>query len=274
MLKATDMKLIKIVALVIITYLVAIGLAQGQNQQQVAVPLSDPGEPGFLNVEMVRGSIKIEGYDGQEVVIRIDSKGKKLSKNKGKDGMRKISGPSYGVEVSEKDNNIDVGVSPSNQASHLEIMVPASFSVNASTVNEGNIEVRGLTGELEISNVNGSIRLEEIRGSAVASTVNGDVVVRFREVAPDTPMAFSSLNGDIDVTFPASIKVDAQMKTLNGDIFTDFEMDISSGSNVDKRRENGVYKVTVDKSISGTINGGGPKVIFKNHNGNIYIRKI
>ncbi|MFP4088669.1 MAG: hypothetical protein ACLFUB_15225 [Cyclobacteriaceae bacterium] len=48
---------------------------------------------------------------------------------------------------------------------------------------------------------------------------------------------------------------------------------LSSGSSVDKKRENGVYRVTVDKSINGTINGGGATMIFKNHNGDIYIRK-
>ena len=266
------MKLIKIAAIAIITYLIAIGMAQAQ--EQIAIPLSNPGAPGYLDVEMVSGSIDIRSYDGKEVVIRINGKEKEVKKEESNNGLRRISGPSFGIEVTEQDNEVRIDAGPPNQTSNLEILVPANFSVDASTVNNGNISVRGLEGEMEVSNVNGGIHLEEIRGSVVASTVNGDVEVEFIEVTPDTPMAFSSLNGDIDITFPANVKMDAQMKTLNGEVYTDFDMNVSAGSNVDKKKENGVYKVTIDKSIRGSINGGGPRMIFKNHNGNIYIRKL
>jgi DUF4097 and DUF4098 domain-containing protein YvlB len=271
MLKSTDMKLIKITAIAIITYLLAIGMARAQ--EQIAVPLSNPGDPGSLDVEIIRGSINIRSYEGEEVVIRIHGGERRVSREEREDGMRRISGPSIGIEVTEQDNEVRVDASPSSQTSNLEILVPSNFSVDASTINNGNINISGLQGEIEASNVNGSIYLEDISGAVVASTVNGRVEVNFRSVTPDTPMAFSSLNGDIDVTFPADVKMDAQMKTLNGEVYTDFEMDISAGSNVEKQRKNGVYKVTIDKNISGTINGGGPKMIFKNHNGNIYIRK-
>lgn len=265
------MRLIKVVLIALLTYLLAIGLAQAQ--EQIAIPLSRPGEAGRLEVQMVRGSISVQSYDGQEVVVRIIGGQKKATKEDSKNGMRRISGPSFGLEATEQDNEVRIDAGPPNQMSNLEILVPANFSVNAGTVNDGNISISGLSGEMEVSNVNGSIRLEGIRGSAVASTVNGDVKVEFLEVTPDTPMAFSSLNGDIDVSFPASTRLTAQMKTLNGEIYTDFDINVNASGSVDKRKENGVYKVTVDKSIMGDINGGGPKVIFKNHNGNIYIRK-
>lgn len=265
------MRLVKVVLIALLVYLLAIGLANAQ--EQIAIPLSRPGEPGQLEVQMVRGSINIQGYNGQEVVVRINERGKKVEKETSRDGMRKISGPTYGLEASEKDNIVRIDTHSPNQLADLEIMVPPNFSVNAQTVNDGSIHVSGLKGEMEISNVNGNITLEGIGGSAVASTVNGNVKVVFVEVTPDTPMAFSSLNGDIDVSFPANTKMSAQMKTLNGEIYTDFDMNVNAAGNIDKRKENGVYKVSVDKSINGNINGGGPKVIFKNHNGNIYIRK-
>jgi len=271
MLKNTDMKLIKIAVIAAITYLLAIGMAQAQ--EQIAIPLSNPGAPGSLDVQLVTGSIEIRSYEGQEVVIRIQGGDKKVRQQENSNGMRRISGPSIGIEVTEQDNEVRIDAGPSSQASNLEILAPANFSVDASTVNNGNINVYGMRGEIEVSNVNGGIFLEAIHGSVVASTVNGDVKVELLEVTPETPMAFSSLNGDIDVTLPADVKMDAQMKTMNGEIYTDFDMNVTSGSNIDKKRENGVFKVTIDKSIQGTINGGGAKMIFKNHNGNIYIRK-
>jgi hypothetical protein len=265
------MKLMKMILISALFYLLALGLAVAQ--EQVAIPLSRPGEAGFLEVELVRGSIDIRSYEGQEVIIRIRGHEEKADKQASKKGMHRITGPGFEMEAEEDDNEVRIDVGPPNRDTNLEILLPANFSVNAATVNNGNISVRGLRGEMEISNVNGGIRLEDISGSAVASTVNGHVHVTFNEVSPDAPMAFSSLNGDIDVTFPYGVQMDAQMKTLNGEIYTDFDMDIGTDSRVDKKRENGVYRVSIDKSISGTINGGGPKVIFKNHNGDIYIRK-
>lgn len=271
--KSTDMKLIKITIIALITYLLAIGLARAQ--EQIAIPLSQPGNPGLLDVQMVRGSINIKSHEGQEVVIRINGQDRESAKmkSKDKDGLRLISGPNLGIEVTEQDNKVRIDAAPSSQPTSLEILVPANFSVDASTVNDGNIRISGLEGEMEATNVNGSIFIESVRGSVVASTVNGSVEVELLEVTPDTPMAFSSLNGDIDVTFPDNLKMDAQMKTLNGEIYTDFEMDVNAGSNVQKSNKNGVYRVRIDKSISGAVNGGGPKMIFKNHNGDIYIRK-
>jgi hypothetical protein len=266
-----NMKLMKMILISALFYLLALGLAVAQ--EQVAIPLSRPGEAGFLEVELVRGSIDIRSYEGQEVIIRIRGHEEKADKQASKKGMHRITGPGFEMEAEEDDNEVRIDVGPPNRDTNLEILLPANFSVNAATVNNGNISVRGLRGEMEISNVNGGIRLEDISGSAVASTVNGHVHVTFNEVSPDAPMAFSSLNGDIDVTFPYGVQMDAQMKTLNGEIYTDFDMDIGTDSRVDKKRENGVYRVSIDKSISGTINGGGPKVIFKNHNGDIYIRK-
>jgi hypothetical protein len=41
----------------------------------------------------------------------------------------------------------------------------------------------------------------------------------------------------------------------------------------DGRPHGGKYRVKVDKTTVGTINGGGPDMEFKTFNGNIYIRK-
>jgi hypothetical protein len=41
----------------------------------------------------------------------------------------------------------------------------------------------------------------------------------------------------------------------------------------DGRSQGGKYRVKVDKTVHGKINGGGPEIQFKDFNGNIYIRK-
>jgi DUF4097 and DUF4098 domain-containing protein YvlB len=90
-------------------------------------------------------------------------------------------------------------------------------------------------------------------------------------------MSFSSMNGNIDVTFPADLKANVKMQSDRGEIFSDFEIKIRENSTQpiveDSRSRNGKYRVRLDKAVYGAINGGGPEIQFKNFNGAIYIRK-
>lgn len=156
----------------------------------------------------------------------------------------------------------------------LTIKVPQRFSLKLHTVNNGDVTVDNVIGELEINNVNGPITLTNISGSAVAQTVNGDLKVSFRTVSNNTLMAFSTLNGQVDVTFPASVKLDTKLKSDRGDIFTDFDIDVDKNqSQATRTNQSGMYRVTVDDWVYGKINRGGPEVMMKNMNGNIYLRK-
>jgi len=96
-------------------------------------------------------------------------------------------------------------------------------------------------------------------------------------VNPQKPMAFSSLNGDIDVTFPADLKANLSLKSDRGEIFSDFDVQVQASSPQqiveDGRGHGGKYLVKIDKAVHATINGGGPELQFTNFNGGIYIRK-
>ncbi|WP_232065195.1 DUF4097 family beta strand repeat-containing protein [Rhodocytophaga rosea] len=106
------------------------------------------------------------------------------------------------------------------------------------------------------------------------NTVNGPITATFKEVTKDMPMAFTTLNGNVDITFPSNVKANAKIKTDSGDIFTDYDMTMdTSKPKVNQKSSNGTFRVTIDDWVYGKINGGGPEVMFKNMHGNIYIRK-
>jgi len=87
-------------------------------------------------------------------------------------------------------------------------------------------------------------------------------------------MAFSTLNGNVDVSFPASAKSNLRLKSERGEIFTDFDIDIDKTQpKTELKKEAGMYQLKLDDWIMGKINGGGPEVMMKNMNGNIYVRK-
>lgn len=242
-------------------------------QEQITVPLSKPGQAGSLKVGLVNGSLTVQGHNGRDVIIGYASPERK-SRPENLEGLRRIPSNNIGLEVREENNAVRVSTSHVDRDMNLNIRVPRNFSLKLSLVNGGTLTVADVEGELEISNVNGSIMLKDVSGSAVANSVNGNVVASFRQVTPDVPMAFSSLNGKIDVTFPANVRMLAKMKSDQGEIFSDFDMALEKSSETPKVTKTGNgSKVYLDNWTYGKINGGGPEVLFKNFNGNIYIRK-
>ena len=126
--------------------------------------------------------------------------------------MRRLGGGGAEVTAREDDNtvNIDAGLS---QIKLITVKVPTNTTeLEASTVNDGNITIKDVSGQIEINNVNGWIHCDGAAGSVVANTVNGDVIVGFKSVNPQAAMAFSTLNGKVDVTFPATLKAKLKLK--------------------------------------------------------------
>ena len=144
-------------------------------------------------------------------------------------------------------------------------------------VNNGDISVENVNENLEISNINGFIKMKNIAGSVVANTINQDIIVNFTEVTPNTPMAFTTLNGKVDITFPATVKANVKLKTDMGEVYTDFDIDVDktpSKINQSVDKEKGLYKIKKDDWTYGKINGGGSEIMMKTMHGNIFIRKI
>ncbi len=250
-------------------------VAQEESVELFSVPLSNPSNPGKLIVEQLSGSIDVLAYEGNEVTVKASFGNRKehyKDKNE-KSGLKRIQNSSMKISAEEKNNTVQIINEQWNRTTNLEIKVPSNFSLKLSTVNKGNISVKGVKGELEISNVNGEITVEDVHGSASADTVNGDIKVDFLSVTNDASMAFSSMNGDLEVSFPSSTKADLKLKSEMGDIFTDFEMEVDKQKPVvDKNTSGGSYKVKIEQWVNGTINGGGPEMLFKTFNGDIIIR--
>jgi hypothetical protein len=107
----------------------------------------------------------------------------------------------------------------------------------------------------------------------VANTHNQDVRVTLTRITADKAMSFLSHNGDVDVTLPASAKANLKMRSDNGEIFTDFDIQIRpAGPSQTSPRGRG-FRVEINQSLYGAINGGGPEFELRTYNGNIYVRR-
>ncbi|CAN5215621.1 hypothetical protein BH23BAC3_BH23BAC3_22590 [soil metagenome] len=243
-------------------------------QEQIAVPLSNAGEPGQLHLNLIRGSIDITGYEGDEVVIRHNSQHTEVrDREETRDGMRRLSGSSRGFEVQERNNIISISGMSLADNIEFEILVPNNFSLKLSLVNGQRLNVDGVDGNLEISNVNGGVNLTNVGGSALINTVNGDIIATFQSVAAERPMAFSNVNGDIDITLPNNAQFSAKIKSELGEVFTDFEMDVLNDSrSVTTGGVPGAFHLSINKWVHANANGGGPEYLFKTLRGDILIR--
>ena len=274
----------KTLAVLLFTVLLTTVAAAQEQPDRINVPLSDPSRAGVLKVGLLSGSITVKGSASKEVVVEArirktdeDEEEGEPKSRKSRAGLKLIQNTSTGLSVEEEDNVVSVstGMRGGSRTVDLTIQVPTNCSMKLSTVNDGNIVVDDVSGDFEISNTNGDVDLNKISGSAVAHALNGHVKVIFSKVNPEKSMSFSSLNGEIDVTFPQDIKATMNLKSEQGEIYTDFDiaMEKTTSKVEDNSKGKGKFRVTLEKAMRGKVNGGGAEMQFKNYNGDIYIRK-
>lgn len=247
-------------------------------QERIPVPLTDPSRPALVKASMLYGSITVQGGDVKEVMVETRSheeESDRRRRNQQQGGLRRLDVPSSSISIEEENNQ--VRVSGGMKSAELVLTVPRQTSLHLRVTNGGDIVVDGVEGELDVNITNGGLKMTNVSGSVVAHALNDNVKVTFLRVTPDKPMAFSSLNGDIDVTFPASFKATLLLNAGQGDVYTDFDMQMQPGSSQpiveDSRGKGGKYKVKMDKVVRYNVGGGGPEIRFTNYNGNIYIRR-
>lgn len=268
-------------SLFIIAFLFSVSMLYAQEfNERIAIPLSNPGDRGKLEVGLVRGDIHIEAYNGSEVIIEAvagsasDDCATCDENHDRKDipsGMKRIASNPIELSASENNNRIEIETNSWKKSINLTIKVPANFDLEVSTVH-GKVTTTGIDGTHEISAVHGPLTMKDMSGSIVSNTVHGDIITTFSEVTPNEPMSFVTLHGNVDVTFPSSINAKAKMRSDQGEIFTDFDMTIDK-SKPQVKSDGGEYKVSVNSWVFGNINGGGAEYTFKNMHGDIIIRK-
>ena len=265
----------RMLARVALTAILLVGIGEAESDK-VTVPLTDPSRPSTVKVSLLNGSITVSAYDGKDVIVEAKARAdNETSARTG--GMRRVPMTATGLSVEEENNQVDIGTQSIQRTVDVTLQVPRLTSLRLKTVNNGDITVTGVEGELDVDDVNGEVTLKNVSGNAVAHALNGRLLVTFNRINPQKAMAFSSLNGDVDVTFPADLKANLSMTSDRGDVFSDFDIQLETRAPIQTAttgsREGGRFRVSVDKTVRGKINGGGQEIQFKNFNGNIYIRR-
>jgi hypothetical protein len=227
--------------------------AMAQADRRLVVQLSQPAKTFTLNVNISRAAITVSGYNGAAVVIQTDSQD---------------------ATVQEKSNEVTVDA-PARKAIRLNIQVPRTSGIfKLSSVNGGTIMVSDVKGNLELQNKSGGISALNISGSVIAGTLSGRITVSFKKVDPTAPMAFSTISGPVDLTFPADLQANLKLKSDNSKVFSEFDLVADPAHPKPIRDEkDGAYHLAIDDWIYGRVGGGGPEFLIKNTTGNIHIYK-
>jgi hypothetical protein len=250
---------------------------------------------GVLALYNLNGSLNVEGYSGDKVLIEVDerltaddSEKLEIGKKEFKLGFDTIA-DSIIVYIAEPFDtrpcrNCDRWERRGRYGDRDEIpydfdlvftvKVPYHMNLDISTVNKGDIKVEGVSGALHVNNVNGKITIKDAKGDTWAHTINGDLTVSYLDAPPDNS-EFYTLNGKLSVTFPPSLSADLQFKSWNGSFFTDFPkwevLPVKVTKNTKKKGGGTEYQLIIDKQIR--IGEGGKLFKFETMNGNIYIKR-
>jgi predicted membrane protein len=251
--------------LLILACLLPLGLRAQEFKMKFA---SDQGRKVMLDVRQT--DVTIEGYDGDELTI-TGSGHYEAPSSALVNGLRPIysgggtDNTRMGLSVTQAGSNtIRVSSTPRADGRYV-VRVPrrtdVSFAQNG-WAGSDDLTLRNIAGRIEVSLNSGDLRLLNVSGAVVANTVSGDVKVQFSGV-PDQPCAITSVSGDVDVSLPASAKVTLGMRSISGEIYTDFDLNLGSGS---MRHVGG-------QTVEGRANGGGTNFSLKSVSGDIFVRK-
>ncbi len=245
---------------------------------------------GTLAIYNIFGSIKVEGYAGDKVVMEID---KTISAKNNE--IVQAGKEEFRFEIEQKADSIIAYIAePYDSRPHTNkwnenrqdrkihykykldfiIKVPFGMNLRVSTVNDGNITVENVAGTLSVHNVNGAISVLNAKGVSDIHTINGNVTINYLTNPPEASNYYT-LNGTLTATFPSNLSADLQFKSMNGEFYTDFpnaEFLPITVTKTQKASDHGTtYKL--NKNTAVRIGSGGKIFKFETMNGNIYIKK-
>lgn len=153
----------------------------------------------------------------------------------------------------------------------FELRVPEGVRLELRTVTDGEIRVDGVRGDFDISNVNGGIEMHGLGGSGRIRTVNGPIVAGF-VASPGARSEFTTVNGNVDVTFPSDLSADLQLKTQFGELWSDFDVQSLPMEPMVRKTKGGKTVIKRGGTVV-RVADGGPRLSFETLNGDVLIRK-
>ncbi|MEP3481493.1 MAG: protein kinase [Fuerstiella sp.] len=237
----------------------------------IDVPFPVADQVGNLDLDINRGFIEVEGYDGSHVVIEVlyppTATKKKLTAGE----IQQKFAPRFDFGVEKSTNKIKLDTYNQSYPLNLRVKVPVRTNVKLDTYYDGYLQVKNVVGEIHAESQNCDIRLLQIGGTAMASSYNGDMMIRFTKLADDADLDFESYNGSIDLQLPADVRATIGLTTGLGSYGTAFEM-VPLRKMPDEIAQRVQQSDRAAYQVS-TVNGGGIPIRIETEKGDVVLRK-
>jgi hypothetical protein len=280
--KGTHMKRVTQVAAYCLMLLVAIPTLAHKNSQHPGTEYASQTKPlvyknklgnakgNQVVLIMHNSDVKVIGHNSDEVVIETNRHEAPPARAAGLKPLYNQAEDNTGMGLSvTRDKNTLTITKASRQDGSYTIRVPKNASVRYEETNwtGGDLSIADLDGEIELKLNNGNATLTNITGPLVANTTSSDMVVKFSSLNQSKPSAISSVAGTVDIHLPASTKANFKLKSVTGEIYSDFDMNIARDS------KSNLPRVSGGNNIQGRTNGGGVEMNLYTISGDMFIRK-
>ena len=154
----------------------------------------------------------------------------------------------------------------------IRIEMPSDAELAVRTVEDGDVRVKGVSGPARLENVNGDVTAEGLCSTSMLFSVNGDITATF-DAVPDDDCGFRSVNGTIEVAFPATLNGTFAAGSWHGDIYTDFDFQPAPRTPVLIQEGRTWKRLSATALTRVNVGNKGPEYRFETLNGSIYILK-
>jgi hypothetical protein len=155
----------------------------------------------------------------------------------------------------------------------FEVAVPPGTQLDVSTVDDGRIDVAGVSGSISASNVNGPVEVSDLHDCAQIESVNGAVELVFART-PSQDCSIETVNGDIGLSMPVGAGLDAELSMVRGSIVSEFDLEpLALPAKIERRRHDRRDIYRIEQAAGVRLGAGGPTFNIASLNGDVRIRK-
>lgn len=253
------------------------------------VPLANRSDNALI-IKNVFGSVTVEGYSGNEVVVDVKRSiwaettadlelGKQELQLKVIQEADRVLLRPDAPYINFDDEKLRFNWCNNDELTYshrldFTVRVPNSVKIIVSAVNDGEVVVKNTKGEyLKASNINGGITLNNVTGKTKVNCINGAVSISYAS-NPDEASEYYSLNGDINISYQESLSANISFKSMNGDMFTDFDINKQFMQTNKQAGKGSKPKYRYETKPVVQIGAGKVNYDFETLNGDVYIKKI